>query len=47
MPKQASLDAKEIYDKLCPKCKGAFEKLLAERISQEVVKGLLKDKKGG
>lgn len=44
---QASLSAKEIHAKLCPKCKKAFEKLIADSVSQEVVKGLLKEKKRG
>lgn len=38
---QASLSAKEIHEKLCPKCKKVLEKMLADRISQEVVRKML------
>ena len=35
------LSVKEIYDKVCPKCKKKIEALIREHISDELVKGVI------
>ena len=41
---QANLSLKEVYDKLCPKCRAKLVKLVAERVTEEQVKKALEGK---
>jgi len=41
---QANLSLKEIYDKLCPKCRAKLIKLVAERVSEAQIKKSLEGK---
>jgi len=41
---QANLSLKEIYDKLCPKCRAKFVKLVAERLNEAQIKKALEGK---
>ena len=41
---QANLSLKEIYDKLCPKCRDKLVKLVAERVSMVQIKKALEGK---
>ncbi|MEM2568216.1 MAG: hypothetical protein QXH20_07095 [Candidatus Bathyarchaeia archaeon] len=36
-----SLSVKEIYDRLCPKCKKAIKDLIKEKITEELVEKAL------
>jgi len=40
----ADLDIKEIYAILCPKCKKELEKMVKEKIADEMVKRILEGK---
>jgi hypothetical protein len=33
-----TLDIKELYPQLCPKCQRALKKLLGEKLAEEVIK---------
>lgn len=41
---QANISVKEIYDKLCLKCRAKLVKLIAERVTEEQVKKELESK---
>lgn len=41
---QANLSLKEIYDKLCPKCRAKLIKLVAERVGEAQIKKALEGK---
>ena len=38
---QISLNVKEIYDRLCPKCKKKLKQLIKEKITDQLVEGVL------
>jgi hypothetical protein len=42
---QISLSVKEIYDRLCPKCKRALKDLIKEKLTDQMVEQMLT--KGG
>lgn len=41
---QVTLSMPEIYDKLCPKCKEAMEKLVKEKMDNSLVKQILQER---
>jgi len=41
---QISLNVKEIYDRLCPKCKKKLKQLIKEKITDQLVEGVLEGK---
>lgn len=41
---QVNLSLKEIYAKLCPKCKKMLERMLAEKLAEQSVKQALEGK---
>jgi phage FluMu protein Com len=38
---QVQLSVKEIYAKMCPKCRKVIEALIKEKITDQMVKGVL------
>ena len=38
------LNVKEIYDRLCPKCKKKLKQLIKEKITDQLVEGVLEGK---
>jgi hypothetical protein len=42
---QISLSVKEIYDRLCPKCKRALKDLIKEKLTDQMVERMLTEAK--
>jgi hypothetical protein len=42
---QISLSVKEIYDKLCPKCKAKIRELIKEKITDQMLSGVIGEEK--